>query len=78
LPKTVLPALNGNEVLNALYRAGFIYMTRRSSHVTVRHPVTMRKTTVPVHGSQDLSAGLVRSIIRQAGLTVEEFRGLLK
>ena len=35
------------------------------------------KVSVPVHGSQDLPPGTVRSIIKQAGLTAEEFIALL-
>ena len=36
-----------------------------------------RTVTVPVHSSRDLKPGTLRSIIRQAGLTVEEFTQLL-
>jgi predicted RNA binding protein YcfA (HicA-like mRNA interferase family) len=32
---------------------------------------------VPVHAGRDLKPGTVRSIIRQAGLTVEEITDLL-
>ena len=35
------------------------------------------KVSVPVHGSHDLPPGTVRSILKQAGLTVEEFIALL-
>jgi len=37
----------------------------------------MRTVTVPVHAGRDLKPGTLRSIIRQAGLTVEEFTALL-
>jgi hypothetical protein len=41
-------------------------------------PGTPRRTvTVPVHGNRDLKRGTLRSIIRQAGLSVEEFKTLL-
>jgi predicted RNA binding protein YcfA (HicA-like mRNA interferase family) len=32
---------------------------------------------VPVHGNRDLKPGTIRSIIRQSGLSVSEFRDLL-
>jgi predicted RNA binding protein YcfA (HicA-like mRNA interferase family) len=38
---------------------------------------TERATTVPVHGNADLSKGMLRDIIQQAGLTVDEFINLL-
>jgi predicted RNA binding protein YcfA (HicA-like mRNA interferase family) len=33
--------------------------------------------TVPLHGSKDLKPGTLRSIIKQAGLSVEQFVDLL-
>lgn len=38
---------------------------------------TARTVTVPVHGGRDLKPGTLRSIIRQAGFTLEEFADLL-
>jgi len=38
---------------------------------------TTRTVTVPVHAARDLKPGTLRSIIRQAGLTTEEFTKLL-
>jgi len=42
------------------------------------HPSRRRRVTVTVHGTEDLPPGTLHSILRQAGLTVEEFRRLLK
>ncbi len=39
------------------------------------HPA--RTVTVPVHSGRDLKPGTLRSIIKQAGLSLEEFRALL-
>ncbi len=36
-----------------------------------------RTVTVPVHSSRDLKPGTLRSIIKQAGLSLEELRALL-
>jgi predicted RNA binding protein YcfA (HicA-like mRNA interferase family) len=47
-----------------------------SHHLLVHRNDPMRRVTVPVHGGKDLKAGTLRSIIRQAGLAVEEFRDL--
>ena len=48
------------------------------SHIAVVHPDTERSVTVAVHGAQDLPLGTLRAIIRDAGLTVEEFTHLLR
>jgi len=36
-----------------------------------------RTVTVPVHSSRDLKPGTLRSIIKQAGFSLEEFKALL-
>ena len=73
-----LPALDGRRVLRALTRAGFV--TDRvvgSHHVMVFPGDTTRTVTVPVHSSRDLKPGTLRSIIKQAGFSLEEFKALL-
>jgi predicted RNA binding protein YcfA (HicA-like mRNA interferase family) len=42
------------------------------------HPATKRRVSVPAHGGRDLKPGTLRGVIRDAGLTVEEFVRLLK
>lgn len=76
MPK--LPVADGREVIRAVERAGFVFDRQVGSHVSLRHPETRRSVTVPVHGARDLPVGTLRRIIRDAGLTVEEFRSLLK
>ena len=73
-----LPVTSGREALKAVQRAGFVFDHQRGSHVTLRHPETGRRVTVPIHSGKDLKRGTLRGIIRDAGLSVEEFRRLLK
>jgi predicted RNA binding protein YcfA (HicA-like mRNA interferase family) len=73
-----LPALDGRRVLRALTRAGFT--TDRivgSHHVMVFLGDATRTVTVPVHSSHDLKPGTLRSIVKQAGFSLEEFKALL-
>jgi predicted RNA binding protein YcfA (HicA-like mRNA interferase family) len=72
-----LPALRPQEVVRALNRAGFTVHRIKGSHHHLRHPDDARlKVSVPVH-NRDLPVGTLRAIIRQAGLTVEEFLDFL-
>lgn len=59
----------------ALERAGFRKVSQRGSHVKMRHP-DGRTAIIPMH--RELAAGTLRSILRQARLTVEELLELLK
>lgn len=65
-------------MIAALRRAGFEVVRQRGSHVSLRQPVTGRRATVPDHGGRDLKHGLLRGILTDAGLSVEEFLGLLR
>jgi predicted RNA binding protein YcfA (HicA-like mRNA interferase family) len=73
-----LPVASGKRVVQALHRAGFVTDRIAGSHHVLVHPNDLqRAVTVPVHGNRDLKPGTLRSIIRQAGFTVEEFTQLL-
>ena len=74
MPK--LPSVSGGEVVRALERAGFEVRRQRGSHVVMRKGG--RVVVVPVHGSRAVKRGTLRGIIRDAGLSVEEFVALLE
>ena len=66
---TPLPA---RRVLRALEALGFRVVRQKGSHVFLRH-ADGRTTVVPVHPGEDLGRGLVRKIIHDAGVDVDEF-----
>lgn len=68
-----LPVLSGAEVVRLLERAGFGQAGQRGSHVKLRG-AGGRVVIVPQH--DELARGTLRSIIRQAGLSVEDFLAL--
>jgi predicted RNA binding protein YcfA (HicA-like mRNA interferase family) len=69
-----LPRVSGDDVCRALGRIGFVRVGQKGSHVKLRNPGG-RTVIIPMH--RELAEGTLRSIIRQAGLTVEEFTSLL-
>ena len=62
------------EVLARLQRAGFVVKRQSGSHVVLRH-ANGRQTYMAMH-TKDVPAGTFRSILKQSGLTEEEFRNL--
>ncbi len=70
-----LPVVSGAQCVKALERAGFIIYRQRGSHLTLVRTDPQAQTTVPNH--KELDRGTLRAIIRQAGLSVEEFIALL-
>ena len=74
-----LPALKAREVIRALERAGFFVSRTSGSHCRlIQETDPPRHVTVPLHAGRDLKRGTVQGILRQAGLTVEQFIALLR
>jgi predicted RNA binding protein YcfA (HicA-like mRNA interferase family) len=73
---SALPVVSGREVVNALERIGYVLDRQRGSHMILRQQnPPHRRLTVADH--KEVAKGTLRAIIRQAGLTVEEFNDLL-
>jgi predicted RNA binding protein YcfA (HicA-like mRNA interferase family) len=72
-----LPVLRANQLIQALEQIGFQRTRQRGSHVRLRH-TDGRVVTVPVHSGQDLGRGLLRKILRDAELTVDELLKLVE
>ena len=72
-----LPALTPRKVIRAFERAGFVLVRVTGSHHLYEHPERLgRIVPVPLHPG-DLKRALLKTIIKQAGLTEEEFLELL-
>lgn len=73
-----LPSVKARDVIRALQKAGFSIVRTTGSHCRLVHDSDpTRQTTVPVHSRRDIPRGTLRSIIDQAGFTVDEFIDLL-
>ena len=73
-----LPVVSGRQVIRVLERLGYQVVRQRGSHIRLRdeHDPEHLPVTVPDHRS--LKPGLLRQILRDANLTVDEFIDLLK
>jgi len=70
-----LPVVSAAQCVRVLEEAGFVVYRQRGSHLTMVRRTPPAQTTIPDH--KVLDRGTLRAIIRQAGLTVEEFTALL-
>ena len=71
-----LPNVSARQVVAALKRAGFRELHQKGSHLMLWNEQKQLLTGVPMHPG-DLGRGLVKKIIKQAGLTEDQFRRLL-
>ena len=68
-----LPSVSGEETVRVLIRLGFVFVRQRGSHVILKKqtPDSEWGCVVPLH--KELALGTLRSILRQARVTPEEF-----
>ena len=69
------PVISGRSAIAAFERDGWEVARRESSHVTMKKRGVKFLLTVPL--GKELDAGTLRRLIRDSGLTVEQFRALL-
>ncbi len=73
---TRLPRVKGKEIVRALEKAGFLVDRTRGSHMFLRHP-DGRATVVPAHSGETIGPGLMRAIMRDAEMSIDDFANLL-
>ena len=65
------PVLKANELIRVLKNHGFQIVRQKGSHVRLRH-ADGRVTSVPFHPGQDIGKGLLRKILRDTELSLED------
>ena len=69
------PVLSGDQFVRAVARIGYVWERTEGSHMILVGP-RGKRLSVPRH--RELGRGLLRSLIRDAGLTRDEFLDLLR
>ncbi len=72
-----LPRVDCQRLIRALKRAGFEEQRQRGSHLHMRRESDGKRVTVPVHKGRIVPIGTLRAILRDADISVDEFRELL-
>jgi predicted RNA binding protein YcfA (HicA-like mRNA interferase family) len=71
---TRLPILSGRSIVKALAKLGYQEVRQRASHIRLACP---GKTSITVPDYKVVGRGLLRKILRDAELSVEEFTKLM-
>jgi len=75
MPK--LPSIKPRILIKLFEKLGYVIDRQKGSHVVLYHVSLKRRLTIPMH-IKDVPNGTLLAIIKQAGLTKEEFIKLLK
>jgi len=71
-----LPVISGRDAVQAFERIGYGVDHQTGSHIILRHQdPPHRRLTIPNH--RELAKGTLRALIRQAGISIDEFVALL-
>jgi len=74
MPK--LPVISGQKLVKIFLKIGYLADHQTGSHIILRHKnPPHRRITIPNH--PEIAKGTLLSIIRQSGLTREEFENML-
>ena len=71
MPK--FPGLSGAQIVRALERLGFVVVRQSGSHIVMRR--NAQGCVVPNH--KEVKVGTVNGVLRQAGVTAEEFNSVI-
>lgn len=71
-----LPLISGRKLCKVFKKIGYSIDHQAGSHIILRHEnPPYRRLTIPDH--KEIAKGTLRSIIRQAGITVDELKQLI-
>ena len=70
-----LPVISGADAARAFSRAGWRFDRQKGSHAILLKPGHIASLSIPQH--REIAPGTLRSLIRAAGMTVEDFCALL-
>lgn len=71
-----LPVVSGRDLVKALAKTGYLSDHQTGSHIILRHHAPPhRRLTIPNH--KEIAKGTLKHIIKEAGLTLDEFIALL-
>jgi predicted RNA binding protein YcfA (HicA-like mRNA interferase family) len=74
MPK--MPVISGREARRGFEKAGWAFSRQRGSHMVLVKTGVQANLSIPDH--RELDRGLLRGLIRDAGLSVEDFLKLLE
>lgn len=65
---------SSTEIIKVLQKRGFVYISQKGSHAKFRKIGNPTLTVIVPAGRKEIPFGTFRSILRQANLTIEEFK----
>lgn len=76
---SLFPDVNSKQIIKIIEKLGFGFVRQSgSSHAIYSRENDSRRTTIPIHGKKSLKRKTIKSICKDAGITIEELKNLLQ
>ena len=75
MPK--LPAISGEKAVNCFEKLGYQIVRQHGSHIRLHHQFNKNKKPLTIPRHKSLGKGLLRKLIRDAEITLEQLIDLL-
>ena len=72
-----LPVVSGEKAVKCFEKLGYVIVRQRGSHIRMRHKYDKGRKPLTIPKHKVLGKGLLRKLLRDAEISVEEFRELL-
>lgn len=67
-----LPAITAKDLVKTIEKKGFVKVRQSGSHAIFKNKLGNR-TTVPIHSNKILGKGLLKQIMKDTNITIEDF-----
>ena len=74
---TKFPTVNAKQLIKVVEQKGFFFSRQTGSHAIYINNEGIR-LTIPIHGKKDLGKGLLKQILADARLSVDELKTLIR
>ena len=69
------PKVNAKQLIKIREQKGFSFSRQSGSHAIYISDEGLR-TTIPIHGKKELGIGLLKQIMKDTGLSIEDFENV--
>ncbi|HJH29692.1 MAG TPA: type II toxin-antitoxin system HicA family toxin [Methanosarcinaceae archaeon] len=72
-----LPVISGKDAVKVFEKLGYVQMRQTGSHIRMKHTSNMFKKPITVPNHRVLGKGLLRKLLRDVDIPIEDFVKLL-
>lgn len=73
-----LPIISGKDAIKVFEKIGYKVVRQKGSHIRLRNDSNQFHKPITIPNHKELKLGLLRMLIKDANLTIENFLSLLK